>query len=56
MDLATFLALAAAPAHLQWQMVAMIVAGGGLLYLAIAREYEPMLLLPRERGSPSESA
>jgi oxaloacetate decarboxylase beta subunit len=29
-----------------WQQVVMVVVGGGLMYLAIAKEYEPTLLLP----------
>ncbi|NLE45555.1 MAG: sodium ion-translocating decarboxylase subunit beta [Chloroflexi bacterium] len=31
---------------LGWGQVLMMLVGGGLVYLAIAREYEPMLLLP----------
>lgn len=31
---------------ISWQQVAMIAMGLGLMYLAIAKEYEPMLLLP----------
>jgi sodium ion-translocating decarboxylase beta subunit len=34
------------PMHLTWKMVVMIIIGGVLIYLAIAKEYEPMLLLP----------
>ena len=29
-----------------WQQVVMLVVGGVLMYLAIAKEYEPTLLLP----------
>ena len=29
-----------------WQQVVMVVVGGLLMYLAIAKEYEPTLLLP----------
>jgi oxaloacetate decarboxylase beta subunit len=32
--------------HLTWQMVVMMAAGGVLIYLAIAKDYEPVLLLP----------
>ena len=30
----------------QWQYLIMYAIGGGLIYLAIAKDYEPMLLLP----------
>lgn len=33
-------------ALLSWQNVVMMLVGGGLIYLAIAREYEPLLLAP----------
>jgi oxaloacetate decarboxylase beta subunit len=33
-------------AALSWQQVVMVVVGAGLLYLAIARKIEPLLLLP----------
>ena len=33
-------------AALSWQQLVMMVVGGILVYLAIAREYEPVLLLP----------
>jgi oxaloacetate decarboxylase beta subunit len=36
--------------HLTWGNVVMIAIGGLLIYLAIAREYEPMLLLPIGAG------
>ena len=35
-----------APLELTWQNLAMIAAGIILIYLAIAKEYEPVLLLP----------
>ncbi|GAB4532702.1 MAG: sodium ion-translocating decarboxylase subunit beta [Anaerolineae bacterium] len=35
-----------APMHLTWKMAVMIIVGGVLIYLAIAKDYEPMLLLP----------
>jgi len=31
---------------LTWQQVVMMLVGGGLIYLAISKEYEPALLLP----------
>jgi sodium ion-translocating decarboxylase beta subunit len=34
-----------------WQSVVMIAVGGVLLYLAIARDYEPLLLLPIGAGA-----
>jgi oxaloacetate decarboxylase beta subunit len=34
-----------------WQSVVMIAVGGVLLYLAIVREYEPLLLLPIAAGA-----
>ena len=46
MDLSQLLGLLQAPLQLTWQMVVMMAAGGLLIYLAIARDYEPMLLLP----------
>lgn len=46
MDLSQLLGLLQAPLNLTWQMAVMMAAGGVLIYLAIARDYEPMLLLP----------
>lgn len=46
MDLNGLLAVLQGPMHLTWKMVVMIIIGGVLIYLAIAKEYEPMLLLP----------
>jgi sodium ion-translocating decarboxylase beta subunit len=46
MEFINLLGLLEAPMHLTWKMVVMIIVGGVLIYLAIAREYEPMLLLP----------
>ena len=46
MDLSGLLGVLSGPMHLTWQMVVMIIIGGILIYLAIAKEYEPMLLLP----------
>ena len=46
MQLVDLLQLVSAPTFLTWQMVVMIIVGGVLIYLAIAKEYEPMLLLP----------
>jgi sodium ion-translocating decarboxylase beta subunit len=46
MDIANLLQLLQAPMHLTWRMVVMMVVGGVLIYLAIAKDYEPMLLLP----------
>ncbi len=40
------LQLLTAPGHLTWQMLIMILAGGLLIYLGIAKEYEPVLLIP----------
>jgi oxaloacetate decarboxylase beta subunit len=45
-DLSQLQGLLQAPLHLTWQGVVMMAAGGLLIYLAIARDYEPMLLLP----------
>lgn len=33
-------------AQLDWQHIVMLLLGGGIIYLAIARQYEPFLLLP----------
>ncbi len=46
MDLNGLLGVLQGPMHLTWKMVVMIIIGGVLIYLAIAKEYEPMLLLP----------
>jgi sodium ion-translocating decarboxylase beta subunit len=35
-----------APTHLWWGNVVMMIAGGTLIYLAIVKDYEPVLLLP----------
>jgi sodium ion-translocating decarboxylase beta subunit len=40
------LVLLQAPLHLSWQGIVMMAAGGGLIYLAIAKDYEPALLIP----------
>jgi oxaloacetate decarboxylase beta subunit len=46
MELENVLQLLAAPTALTWQMVVMMIVGGALIYLGIAKDYEPMLLLP----------
>jgi oxaloacetate decarboxylase beta subunit len=46
MDLSNLFELLQAPIHLTWRMALMMIAGGMLIYLATAREYEPVLLLP----------
>ncbi len=46
MDFINLLNLLQAPMHLTWKMVVMIIVGGVLIYLAIANDIEPMLLLP----------
>jgi len=38
-------------AHLTWANVLMIAVGGTLIYLAIAKEYEPVLLIPIGAGA-----
>ncbi len=45
-DFNTLLELLQAPAQLTWQMSVMILAGGLLIYLGVAKEYEPVLLIP----------
>ncbi len=45
-NLDSLLALFQAPAALTWQMVVMLLVGGLLIYLGVAREYEPVLLIP----------
>ena len=37
--------------HVTWQSLVMLAIGGLLIYLAIAREYEPLLLLPIGAGA-----
>lgn len=46
MDITNLLQLLQVPTHLTWKMVVMMIAGGVLIYLAIAKDYEPVLLLP----------
>jgi carboxybiotin decarboxylase len=46
MDLSQLSVLLSAFRELSWQNVVMIAVGGLLIYLAIKKEYEPMLLLP----------
>jgi oxaloacetate decarboxylase beta subunit len=45
-NLDTLLDLLQAPALLTWQAAVMMIAGGLLIYLGIAKEYEPVLLIP----------
>lgn len=40
------LQLLSAPGQLTWQMLLMMAAGGLLIYLGIAKQYEPVLLIP----------
>ncbi|MDR1079124.1 MAG: sodium ion-translocating decarboxylase subunit beta [Propionibacteriaceae bacterium] len=37
--------------HVSWQSLVMMAIGGLLIYLAVAREYEPLLLLPIGAGA-----
>ena len=46
MDFSHLLDLLQAPLSLTWQNVVMMAVGGVLIYLAIAKDYEPVLLLP----------
>ena len=46
MNLNYLLILLQAPLNLTWQGVVMMIAGGVLIYLAIAKDYEPTLLIP----------
>ena len=46
MDFSNLTVLLAASTELSWKMVVMMIAGGVLIYLAIAKDYEPVLLLP----------
>jgi oxaloacetate decarboxylase beta subunit len=45
-DIDTLVQLLQAPLALTWQNLVMMAVGGLLIYLAIAKDYEPMLLLP----------
>jgi oxaloacetate decarboxylase beta subunit len=42
----SLLTLLSGAAHLTWANVLMFAIGGALIYLAIAKEYEPVLLIP----------
>ncbi len=46
MNINQLLELLQAPMQLTWQMVVMMMIGGVLIYLAVAKDYEPVLLLP----------
>jgi len=46
MDLSQLTILFDAVLALSWQNIVMIVVGGVLIYLAISKDYEPLLLLP----------
>lgn len=46
MDIGEILSLFLAPTELSWKMLVMIAVGVVLLYLAIAKDMEPVLLLP----------
>jgi len=46
MDLSNLLVILEAPLNLHWQNIVMMVIGGLLIYLAIAKDFEPVLLLP----------
>ncbi len=46
MDLTNLLVLIQAPGMLTWQRIVMLAIGGLLIFLAISKEYEPLLLLP----------
>jgi oxaloacetate decarboxylase beta subunit len=45
-DIETLIQLLQAPLALTWKNLVMMAVGGTLIYLAIAKDYEPMLLLP----------
>jgi oxaloacetate decarboxylase beta subunit len=45
-DIDTLIQLLQAPLALTWKNLVMMAVGGLLIYLAIAKDYEPMLLLP----------
>lgn len=45
------LSVVASVTHLTWANVLMIAIGGVLIYLAIAKEYEPVLLIPIGTGA-----
>lgn len=45
-DVSSLSDLIQAPMLLTWRMLLMMVAGGILIYLGVARDYEPVLLIP----------
>jgi len=51
MSQATIDQLLAGITGVTWQSIVMIAIAGGLLYLAIARDYEPLLLVPIASGA-----
>ncbi|MEW6717272.1 MAG: sodium ion-translocating decarboxylase subunit beta [Chloroflexota bacterium] len=46
MDIDNIWQLFQAPTLITWKMLVMLIAGGILIYLGIAKDYEPMLLIP----------
>jgi carboxybiotin decarboxylase len=46
MDLSRLSVLVQAISQVTWQNIVMMIVGGVLIYLAIAKDYEPVLLLP----------
>ena len=46
MDFDNLLQILSTPTFLTWKMVVMMIAGGVLIYLGIAKDYEPVLLIP----------
>jgi oxaloacetate decarboxylase beta subunit len=46
MELENLLQLLSTPTFLTWKMVVMMIAGGVLIYLGVAKDYEPVLLIP----------
>ena len=46
MEITNLFSLLQAPLLLTWKAAIMMIAGGVLIYLAIAKDYEPVLLLP----------
>src|SRR3972149_3556214 len=51
MDLGNLAQLLDGIRSLSWQNMVMMLVGGGLIYLAIVKQYEPVLLLPIGLGA-----
>ena len=50
MEFDNLLQVLSAPTFFTWKMAIMMIASGVLIYLGIAKDYEPVLLIPIGSG------